>query len=610
MAITLRSTKGSNLTSNEVDNNFTTLSGSISNIISGTTLAASASFATTALTSTSASYANNATSASFALTASYAANGGGGGGIEFYDQGQPLGTKSKINFIGTGIDAYVGDIDPSMVVVSSDAGVMVTISNVAVHSSVREFEFASGSVSFTGSENYPGYQRVIIGSANFSSVDSDILPSTDGVYDLGSSTNKWFDGYFANNIALGDINITNDDDTLVVDSDIVTTAISADIANIGSINIIEDTISVDVIIPTDGYSAIPESILKIDSGLRILGSTYGTKYVLVNGNGTPEENAVELQAAYDYAKELRALNPTIDTTDRYSVIISPGEYTFNTYFAIDTDGIDVISLTGGRDVVINKPLIDFNSTVATSVWIQDVDHITVRGIDTQTHQFRTEVYGLNVLIENCKGGAFSFAFGEATNSDPSTHYGKVTGTEATFKNCEGRDYSFLPFTRNNFAHFIDCKGGNYSFGYNAHDTLNADCTNCTAGGYSFGYAFDGDAHGSYTNCTVLNNGERSFLSFAQGDGNVSSIITNCIAGDDSFAKNATLTSLGKIINCIGGNGSFFTDTVIGTGVNNGMVINCVLLPKQWFYPTTFTFASTGQGIIRNCINADGTLVNS
>jgi hypothetical protein len=59
MAIVTRTGKGANLTANEVDNNFLELSGSIRGVLTGT---------------------SNAATASYALTASYAMNGGGGGG--------------------------------------------------------------------------------------------------------------------------------------------------------------------------------------------------------------------------------------------------------------------------------------------------------------------------------------------------------------------------------------------------------------------------------------------------------------------------------------------------------------------------------------------------
>jgi hypothetical protein len=571
MSIVTRSGKGANLTANEVDNNFLELSASVASVASVGQLIVKDPGGFSA----SVSQLNFQSPITLSFDGTSASVSVPPPGLLVTYQGNVTGVATRLNFMGEGVSTSVNDINEDFVNILIEGG----------------------------------------GGGDFSAVASDILPETNSIYDLGASNKKWFDGYFANSISLGDVTLSNDSGSISVNGDIVTTnGISADIANIGSINIIEDTISVDNLnTPADEYSLVPESILKIDSGLRILGSTYGNKYVLVNGNGTPEENAAELQAAYDYAKELRAANPIsvdgsnqLSSADRYSVVISPGEYTFNTYFAIDTDGIDVISLTGGRDVVINIPITnDLNSAFATSVWIQDVDYITVRGINTQTHQFRTEVYGINVLIENCKGGGPSFAFGDR-GLDPTTHYGKGPQTSSTFKNCEGGDYSFLPYTRNNYATFIDCKGGMYSFGAFAEAALNHFCTNCTAGAYSFGYSFKGFAAGSYTNCTGR---EACFVSYPVGDKIVQSIITNCTAGADSFAFSATLTSFGKIINCVGGNNSFFTLSSAG-GINNGMVINCILLPPGFMEGTASSFSSTGQGIIRNCINANGTLVNS
>lgn len=74
MAIVTKSGKGARLTSNEVDNNFLELSGSISDVIVGDL---------------------NVASASYALTASYAMNGGGGGASDSF-------TMTTVGTLGTG----------------------------------------------------------------------------------------------------------------------------------------------------------------------------------------------------------------------------------------------------------------------------------------------------------------------------------------------------------------------------------------------------------------------------------------------------------------------------------------------------------------------------
>lgn len=58
------------------------------------------------------------------------------------------------------------------------------------------------------------------GSADFSAVAEDILPSFDEVYDIGSSTSKWYDGFFTNSINIDTISLTNSSGTLSINSDV------------------------------------------------------------------------------------------------------------------------------------------------------------------------------------------------------------------------------------------------------------------------------------------------------------------------------------------------------------------------------------------------------
>jgi len=61
------------------------------------------------------------------------------------------------------------------------------------------------------------------GSADLSAVSEDILPAFDEVYDIGSSTYKWYDGFFTNSINLDTIALTNSSGTLAINSDLSVT---------------------------------------------------------------------------------------------------------------------------------------------------------------------------------------------------------------------------------------------------------------------------------------------------------------------------------------------------------------------------------------------------
>ena len=78
------------------------------------------------------------------------------------------------------------------------------------------------------------------GSADLSAVSEDILPSFDEVYDIGSSTYKWYDGFFTNSINLDTIALTNSSGTLSINSDVTVGSLLVD-----SLLLSENTITAD-----------------------------------------------------------------------------------------------------------------------------------------------------------------------------------------------------------------------------------------------------------------------------------------------------------------------------------------------------------------------------
>lgn len=233
----------------------------------------------------------------------------------------------------------------------------------------------------------------------------------------------------------------------------------------------------------------------------------GTQYVMVYGTGTPEENAAELQAAYNEAKKMPkhlgtfapgdsieiykgqtfvnsaipithvmvansnysgaiALAPigTFSRRDsqselnaalarRVTVIIAPGEYNFGQYsaFNLTAANINVVSLTGKRDVKINNISVQAN-------------YCTVSGIDCSSGSFSISDSLSSILIDNCSGGDSSF--GGATSDGIS-----VPGT---FTNCEGGSFSFGASGVAS-GKFIDCIGGAHSFGTLTATSILRDC---------------------------------------------------------------------------------------------------------------------------------------
>jgi uncharacterized Zn-binding protein involved in type VI secretion len=173
------------------------------------------------------------------------------------------------------------------------------------------------------------------------------------------------------------------------------------------------------------------------SGITVGGGLEGTNYIYVAANGTPIENATELQLAYDKAKTMSPSQP-----NRITIICGPGKYEFpnSSPFTIDTAFIDLVSLTGNRDVFLYTTSNNTNLTTTYNIDIT-TDNVFVKGVDASTSvwvnlkggvlssgSFRISNSLSNLTCENCKGGSVSFVGG-----------GDASGT---FTNCVGGNVSF------------------------------------------------------------------------------------------------------------------------------------------------------------------------
>ena len=301
----------------------------------------------------------------------------------------------------------------------------------------------------------------------------------------------------------------------------------------------------------------------------------GTNYLIVYGTGTPEENALELQAAYNEAKNMPRYLGSIDTdyninmniykgqtfydsssayygvctldfisgssggdlqlttiseaeakSIRTTLLVAPGYYNFATEFVHNQSGIDIKSLSGDRDIKVSA------TTSGRYTFSINTSYTTVKGINTsfsidrsiRVYPSLTELY-----VVNCIGGLD--CFGDAEHD---------TSVNGTFIDCEGGNGSFINGGGNNptlSGKFIRCKGGDYSFGANAI-IANAIFENCEGNDYCFG-STDGEFTTTVQNTTVFK---------------------NCWAFDDSFGFGAT-PNQGKYYYCI--------NIGANTGVLNG-----------------------------------------
>lgn len=258
----------------------------------------------------------------------------------------------------------------------------------------------------------------------------------------------------------------------------------------------------------------------------------GSNYVMVYGTGTPEENAAELQAAYNEAKNMpryigsirlgdasktyykgqtyyqveytqyRRMLSTVTSfgngdvvNNKYSkviseseakatrttVIVAPGQYTSGSVISFDKRSINISSLTGNRDVRIQT-----GCNVSAG-------YVTISGIDTATSTFTVADNLQSLVLINCGGGNYSFGAN-----------GNTVGT------------------------FIDCIGGAPSFG--GGGTFTGSCIRCTGQPGSFGSLSSGSI---LRDCTLFNG---SYSDYSAGK------VINCIDGDGNIINNPPLAA--------------------------------------------------------------------
>ena len=274
--------------------------------------------------------------------------------------------------------------------------------------------------------------------------------------------------------------------------------------------------------------AITAQTINVNSSLTINGQPVipggggleGTSYLLVTANGTPTENAAELQAAYDLAK---TMSPSSANT--ITVIAAPGYYDFaDVTFDMNTPYIDLVSLDGNRSILFSS------ASAFGTLWITG-DNIFVSGVNTTINSSKALCVGDNlpgVKIQNCKGGIGSFGYG-----------GTINGT------------------------FIDCEASTSSFGSAAFMSppvgvlnnltplvVSGTFINCVAKGQSFGSAMFSSVSvsGTFNNCIA---GDSSFGFNFMGSGIASGIFIECVGGLQSFGGGSG-TASGTFIRCTGG----------------------------------------------------------
>jgi len=269
----------------------------------------------------------------------------------------------------------------------------------------------------------------------------------------------------------------------------------------------------------------------------------GSNYTFVEANGTPSQNGLSLSASYALAKTF-----PLSSDNRFSILAGTGKYEFASDFIVDTDYIDIVSLTGDRDVLITG-----SNTISVTA-----NNVYLKGIDVGDKNF-TIADNLPLLkVNNCKGGDLSFGgTPDPAPGDPPLPQILVNGT---FINCEGGE---LSFAGNGIASgtFKNCIGGDSSFGF---DIVGGTFMDCEGGNFSFGGAEGNLDNGYFENCT---GGEGSFTLI--GTILPGTILKNCTGDLYSFANQGTIE--GNLYNCRLTSGTFNTLGIQG----NGALVMCI-----------------------------------
>lgn len=320
----------------------------------------------------------------------------------------------------------------------------------------------------------------------------------------------------------------------------------------------------------------------------------GTNWSFVYGNGSHTANATQLQSAYTTAKTKTPNGSPLSATNRFTIIVGSGYYSFSSNLVMDAQFIDIVSLTGNADVI-------FSGASTLSITASDV---FVKGIDVTTKNLTLATNLTSLVMENCIGGDGSFGrnvacsglFTNCTGGE-SAFGGGVTGVASgTFINCTGGAKSFGGFGGIANGIFTNCVGGQYAFG-GGGGQANGTFVNCTGASQTFGGGGGGSASGTFTNCNGLVD------SFGGGSSGIASgTFIRCIGTTSAFGGGGGGNSSGTYTDCKGGDNSFGGGDN-GGNVASGTYTNCIGGADS--FGGGDNFGGSASGTFNYCVGANG-----
>ncbi len=250
----------------------------------------------------------------------------------------------------------------------------------------------------------------------------------------------------------------------------------------------------------------------------------GENYEVLPTSGTQAENGAALLAAYAAAKLKTPNGNALSASNRYTIILPPGQYLMSETLTMDTDFIDIVSQSGNPDAVL---YVDTNG----------VDPFQFNGITFDITSIVKCIYvtANNILLKGIQSGIvsspnwidwsgfgavpFKFPIDLATDRPLAIFENILTGPcafgmgftlsptsyilSSTFKNVEGSYYCFGNYISDIPGTFIDCIAERYSFGYGC-GTIFGIYRGCYGSGTARGlFAFEAeDNEGTYIRCTA------------------------------------------------------------------------------------------------------------
>lgn len=339
------------------------------------------------------------------------------------------------------------------------------ITSVNVNSSTDVIPLVSISANTTNKITIDDLKTAMnIQNSDLSSVSEDILPVFDGVYDIGSTEKKFYDGYFTGKIQIGDTSITNDAGDLIFNTNTVVQGIfSSEIGDFGLLTIEDNTISIN---DTTSYGA-QEIILQNDS--KIEGDIDVTGNVLQNGEAF-SSGVIDEGTGLSSTIRIESNNVVQQTfggvlSGRYNCVLNYNNYTSS----IIAGGIcnkvyqNFSTIGGGKNNRTTGIGYTRYSTIGGGLNNQTIGDFTtiIGGVQNRTYNARSFVGG---GCNNGAGGNASTIVGglfNTTCSNYSTIGGGCLNCISTGSPCS----TILGGLRN-------CVNGTYSF-------IGGGCCNCT-----------------------------------------------------------------------------------------------------------------------------------